>query len=339
MNCEYCFYRSASAQRKNNIMKKETVDLLIQKIKEHQPLSLNILFQGGEPSLSGLEFFEYFVSKVKENIFAPVSYGFQTNGLLIDDDFAKFFKENDFLVGISLDGNQNTNDRYRFDINKNSVFSRVLNAINTLKKYEVDFNILSVIDDENAKDIESTYSFFKSHGFDFLQFIPCVNEEGSIALSCENYEAFLKDIFDLWYEDYKKGKYISIRHIDNYLNIIFGNPPENCAMVGVCSRYYVVEANGDLYPCDFFCREEYKIGSLSDIKPFEINEKQKEFINKSFLIHENCKGCKYYLLCRGGCRKDRSADLKSNKYCSAYKGFFDYSIDRMIIIAEEIRND
>ncbi len=337
MNCKYCFYKSASEKRENSIMTKGTVDELIRKIKAYQPSALSVMFQGGEPTLAGLDYFEYFVESVKENIKSPVHFALQTNGSLIDESFARFFKRNDFLIGISLDGSRKTNDRYRLNKKGEGVTPQILSACNLLKEYGVDFNILSVIDDENAKDIESTWQYFKKHGFGYLQFIPYVDEGRGISLNERAYADFLKKSFDLWQEEWDKGNYISVRHIDNYINILLGNPPESCAMCGVCGSYFVVEANGDLFPCDFYCKEEYKTGSIFDKAPFEINAKQKAFIEKSHIIHESCSSCKYYALCRGGCRRDRTDGYTKNKYCKAYKEFFDYASDRMVNTARGLK--
>ncbi len=338
MNCRYCFYKSACEGRENKIMTKRTVDELIQKIKAFSPSSLSVMFQGGEPTLAGLDFFEYFVRAVKKNVSAPVSFALQTNGLLIDDGYAKFFKSNDFLIGVSLDGGRGTNNRYRLDKNGKSVFAEVLSAISILKKHGVEFNILSVIDDKNASDIESSWNYFKKHDFSYLQFIPYVDEGNDISLSVGAYGVFLKRVYELWLGEFQKGNYISVRHIDNYINILMGNPPENCAMCGVCSSYFTVEANGDLYPCDFYCKEEYRLGNVYDENPFEINEKHRKFIEESYIIHKKCNSCKYYALCRGGCRRDRYNGFTENKYCESYKQFFDYAADSMALIARGLNN-
>ena len=251
----------------------------------------------------------------------------------------EFFKENNFLIGVSLDGSQKTNDRYRLGKNGESVYKKVLDSISILKKHDVDFNILCVIDNENAKDTESTYKFFKEQEFYFLQFIPYVDEANGIALSAESYEYFLKKCFDLWYDDFTAGNYISIRHIDNYIGIILGNPPENCAMCGVCGSYFVLEANGDLYPCDFYCKEEYRLGNIADNTPFTASVKQKSFTEESHKIHSFCRSCEYYMLCRGGCKRDRYDGYTKNRYCKAYKVFFDYAAERMMLLARSLGNE
>ncbi len=339
MNCGYCFYRTASEGRENRIMSKETVDILLKKVSDYGPAGLTVIFQGGEPTLAGLQFFEYFTEQAKKRIKADIFFSIQTNGTLIDNKFADFFARNDYLVGISLDGNRKTNDRYRVDKHGESVLPATLSAINALKKRNVMFNILSVTDNENAADIDSTYAYFKKHGFYDLQFIPYVDEYDGISLSPEAYEAFLKRIFDLWYEDFDPDDFIQIRHIDNYLDIIAGFPPENCAMCGTCGHYYVIEANGDIFPCDFYCKEEFKIGHITDEKPFEINEKHKKFIEESILIRPQCAECKYQYLCRGGCKRDRINGFTENKYCKAYYNFFEYSIDRLKNAVKELSDD
>lgn len=333
MNCGYCFYRAASETRENRVMTEDTADMLIQRIKEYRPSALSVMFQGGEPTLAGRGFFRSFTEKLERSVPVPVSYALQTNGLLIDDGFARFFGEHGFLIGISLDGDEKTNGRFRLDRNGAGVFTRVLNAAATLEKHNVEYNILSVIDDENAKDTERTYAFFKKHGFRFLQFIPCIDEGGGVSLSEDGYAYFLKRSFDLWYDDFIRGEYISIRHIDNYVGVLMGNPPENCAMCGVCGSYYVVEADGSLYPCDFYCRDEYRLGSVFDDAPFAPNGKQKDFIRQSHMIHGLCRDCEYYVLCRGGCRRDRTDGFTKNRYCRAYREFFDHAADRMAQIA------
>lgn len=339
MRCGYCFYRTAAEERENRVMTFGTVDVLLQKIKEHAPVSLSVVFQGGEPTLAGPAFFRYFVSQAKGTLNMPVSYALQTNGLLLDNAFAAFLKENGFLVGLSLDGNRATNDRYRVTGQGKSTFDAALRAAKTLRVHGAKFNILSVIDDRNAGDLARTWAFFKEQDFRFLQFIPYVDDVSGVALSPENYARFLKECFNLWYTDYTAGRYVSVRHIDNYLGILLGYPPESCAMRGVCGNYFVIEADGSLYPCDFYCKPAYRLGSVFDDAPFAPSEKQKAFIRQSEVIRNRCKHCKYGFLCRGGCRRDRNSEGTENRYCQAYQAFFNDAIDRMESIAQTLRNN
>ena len=336
MDCRYCFYKAASSARENRVMAGGIVDALIRGVEAFRPSSLSVVFQGGEPTLAGQDFFKSFGQRLNERISVPITYAIQTNGLLIDDDFARFFKKNRFLVGVSLDGDKTTNDRYRRDQTGGSVFSRVLAAVRLLDKHGVDYNILSVIDHENAKDVAGTYSFFKCSGFRYLQFIPCVDEGRGVTLPPADYALFLNRLFDLWWADYGNGEYISIRQFDNYITMLMGEPPENCAMCGVCGSYRVVEADGSVYPCDFYCKADDRLGSVFDENPFEMSPKQRDFIEQSFLIHESCSGCEYHYLCRGGCRRDRGEDLKENVYCPAYQAFFDHALERMEQIADQL---
>ena len=339
LRCAYCFYRAQREDAENRLMTAETLRALLDKIAAYAPAAVSVLFQGGEPTLAGLGFFRQFVAAAQTMLAAPVSYAIQTNGLLIDDAFASFFAEHDFLVGLSLDGDERTHDRSRRDDAGTGSYSRVLQAVETLRRHGVQFNILSVVNDENAADLHTTWESFRKMDFRFLQFIPCVGAGTGADLSAEAYARFLKESFDLWYADYTAGRYVSVRHIDNYIGILLGRPPENCAMRGVCGSYFVVEANGDLYPCDFYCTAAYKLGHISDPAPFAPSPRQQAFLRRSLAIHEKCRPCRYYLLCRGGCRRDRTADLLHNRYCEAYRAFFDYAAERMAEVAKSLSED
>ena len=191
-----------------------------------------------------------------------------------------------------------------------------------------------MIDDRSAGEIDANWRFFREKGFRYLQFIPCLDEGTGIGLSAEGYEGFLKRSFDLWYRDLCDGEYVSVRQIDNYVGILLGRPPESCANSGRCGGYWVVEANGDLYPCDFYCRETWRVGSVFTENAFDNTQALRAFTEPSLSIHEHCRGCRYYILCRGGCRRDRTEDGTRNRYCAAYSAFFDYAADRLVRAAE-----
>lgn len=339
--CSYCFYRHVAAGRETEqgVMTDETADALLERVFSLRPYALSVAFQGGEPTLAGTDWYRRFLrclsEKNKANI--PVALSIQTNGLLLDKSWAQLFSENNFLVGLSLDGNRAVNDRFRKNKEGNSVFERTLSAAGLLAEQGVEFNILSVLTDESAYAVEDTYLFFKQRGFRYLQFIPFVDEGTGHTLKPEAYAFFLKRSFDLWYEDYLKGEFLSIRHIDNYLRILLGAEPENCAMCGVCGRYYVIESEGSVYPCDFYCRKEFRLGSVFDPSPFGENEKHRAFLESSRRIHAYCRDCRYAGLCRGGCRRDRVDSLTKNPYCDAYRAFFDYALERMLAVARQIK--
>jgi uncharacterized protein len=245
-------------------------------------------------------------------------------------------------VGVSLDGQKNENDQARINKNGNSSFDEVIKGINILKKEKVLFNILSVVTSANYQNISSTYSFFKSQGLDYIQFIPClffINKDNPLTLLPSQWLTFQKELFNLWYEDFNKGIYISIRHFDNYVNLLNHHPADGCAFNGTCGQYVVCESNGDLYPCDFYCLDSYKLGNIQNDKLTEVfnNIIYKNFTNESLLISNNCNGCLYKSLCRGGCKKDRENDYLTNRFCSSTKEFFDYSFTRIKIIADKAK--
>lgn len=339
LRCRYCFYRETArtGPQPMRLMTRETACMLIEKIFESDPASVSVVFQGGEPTLAGLPFFTFFTAEAarRNRRRIPVRYGIQTNGVSLNDDWAAFFRRRGFLVGLSLDGDRELNDLYRRSAAGESVFADVLRAAGTLRRGGAPFNILSVVTDETAGQAERIYTFFKNEGFRFLQFIPLTDAGCGVTLSAERYALFLKTLFDLWYRDLENGIYISIRQFDNYVNMLRGRPPENCGMRGECGRYFVVEADGEIYPCDFYCTREYRLGSVFDETPFEPGETQRRFIMESRRIRESCAGCGYENLCRGGCRRDRTEDLTKNRYCEAYRAFFDYAGERLEKLSRE----
>ncbi len=338
--CSYCFYKQITADRddEKNVMSDETVRVLLDRVFAVRPSALSIAFQGGEPTLAGLDWYDRFLTQLAEKNTrgAPVFLSLQTNGMQIDDRWAALFKTYGFLVGLSLDGDRTTNDRFRMDRAGNSVYARILAAAEILSKHDVPFNVLSVLTDESAYEIERTYAAFRQEGFRFLQFIPFVDEGTGQSLGNDAYAFFLKRIFSLWYRDFQAGNYISIRHIDNYIRILLGDLPENCAMCGVCGRYYTVDADGSLYPCDFYCRDSDRLGSVFDSSAFTGSEKHRTFLEASHQIHAFCASCSYAFLCRGGCRRDRTDALTKNRYCEAYRAFFEDAFEQMQHVARQI---
>lgn len=331
LSCEYCFYRDVSEHREHmgfGVMSKDTARVLIEKaLKYADGEGVAFAFQGGEPTLAGLEYFEYFTQTVSElNIKkSPVYYSMQTNGTVLDEKWADFLRENNFLVGLSLDGDVEAN-KFRKKPGGDSSFYTVLDAARLLEKHKVEFNILTVLTGYCAENIERIYSFFRFQRFGYLQFIPCLRPFGStekseLYMTADQYADFLIKLFNLYVKDYVRHQYVSIRQFDNWVRLYLGQPTEQCGIRGHCSHQFVSEANGNIYPCDFYCTDEYLLGNItdSDFTEMEHSEIAVNFIKESLTMPERCKECKLYPICRGGgCKRTQ----QSEDYCKAYKKFF-----------------
>ncbi|MDE5990037.1 MAG: SPASM domain-containing protein [Clostridia bacterium] len=331
MRCKYCFYHSLAESRESfsyGIMTQSTAENLIIKALDFcDGGSIYFAFQGGEPLFAGKEFFINFVSMVdKHNTKGcKIYYNLQTNGTLIDQEWADFFAENKFLLGLSLDGDQDAN-RFRLDRDLNYTFPTVKASMDLLKERGVDFNVLIVSTGYTADHIESVYKYFKSQDIKFLQFIPCLRpfgdkSESDLYMTVSQYSSFLIKLFNLYVKDYVKGEYVSIRQFDNYVRLFWGEHAEQCGMNGFCSRQFVIESNGNVYPCDFYCLDEWLLGNVNsnDFTQLASAQKADEFTRGSFSISSKCKACPYVRLCRGGgCKRSK----EDRDYCQAYQQFF-----------------
>lgn len=331
LQCRYCFYRDVAQSRTKasfGIMTAQTCENLIRKSLEFGGGgSICFTFQGGEPLLAGKEFYKQFLSLAEKynTNGSEIIYCLQTNGTLIDAQWADFFAENNFLIGLSLDGDKDANC-FRFDNDSKSTFDKVIEAAELLKGRKVEFNVLCVATGYTANNIEDIYSYFKGLNLKYLQFVPCLRpfgdkSESQLFMSAEQYASFLIKLFKLYADDWAKGNYISIRGFDNYVNLFLGANAEQCGMNGFCSRQFVVEGNGNVYPCDFYCLDEWLLGNINadDFESIASSPRAYEFLRSSVNKLSKCQECQYYYLCRGGgCKRAR----ESQDYCEAYKKFF-----------------
>lgn len=307
-------------------------------------------FQGGEPMLAGLDFYRAFVEFEKQyNLKGiPAVNTIQTNGTLVDARWAEFFAQNQFLVGLSIDGGKDVHNKLRPDAQGGDTHNRCLKAAAMLTKAGVEFNILTVITKDLALHPDTSYQFYKKNGFRYLQLIPCLDGLGEphganpYSLDALLYGQFLCRFFDLWYADFISGDYYSVRMFDNYVRMIMGEQPENCGMLGHCNPYPVIEADGSVYPCDFYVVDEYLLGNIQQ-DSFEhmlSSDTAMRFAQPSIQVNEACRGCQYGFLCRGGCRRDREPmagdALSLNNYCEGYKLFFGHALPRMADIARKM---
>lgn len=331
MRCRYCFYNDVASSREDysfGVMKTDTAKNIIEKaLRFADGESVYFAFQGGEPLIAGLDYFKFFIKTVKElnakN--STVYYAVQTNGTLIDDPFCKLFRENRFLVGLSLDGDFKNNS-FRTDEKRVNAHRKIVAAARKLEKFKVDFNILTVLTGRCADNIEEIYAYFKKEGFRYLQFIPCLRpfgdkSESELYMTPKQYENYLIKLFRLYVEDYMKNDYVSVRYFDNIVRMALSQKPEQCGISGHCSHQFVVEGNGNVYPCDFYCTDEWLLGNISsdDFSSMAKSEKAVEFIRESLIVPEKCKTCRIYSMCRaGGCKRNR----EDRDYCTAYKAFY-----------------
>jgi uncharacterized protein len=338
LRCRYCFYHSLAENRAEPscaIMSRGMASLLVGRALD-VAMHVNFAFQGGEPTLAGLEFYQFFVDEVKRqnSANAQISYSMQTNGACLTEEFAGFLRVNGFLVGLSLDGPKDINDAMRVDAGGQGAFRRVMDAAALLQNSAIPFNILSVVTAQSARHIEKIYRFFRQCGFQYLQFIPCLDPldrepfSQKYSLTPEAYARFLIRLFELWAADVEAGRGVSIRFFDNLLQVAAGYPPEQCGMQGKCAGQLVVESDGSLYPCDFYCTDSWRIGNIRDMTFTETyaSPVMQRFIETSVYDDAECRACGYRALCRGGCRRDRDASsfgqAGDNQYCVALKEFY-----------------
>lgn len=351
MRCKYCFYADVAENREvfsYGMMAEETLETIVKRSLQYAHRECTFAFQGGEPTLRGLDFYRKLIEYV--NIYnknsLTIHYAIQTNGMVIDDEWAEFLAKNKFLTGISLDGIQETHDYNRLSSNGSDTYKTVLHAIQLLKKHNAEFNILTVVNAQTAKRIGKIYGFYKRNNFNYQQYIPCLDPIGeerglhSYSLTPDQYEQFLKTRFDLWYNDVIRGEFTYDRYFENLTGMLLGYAPESCGMIGHCTNQVVIESDGSVYPCDFYVMDQYKIGNLltDDFDTINRNRENLGFIQESMKTEEDCRLCKWLQLCRGGCRRDRDpmidGKLVKNYFCKAYKGFFEYSYKRLQELAE-----
>ena len=212
-------------------------------------------------------------------------------------------------------------------------------------KYKVQYNILTVVHKETAEHIKEIYKAYKKRGWKYLQFITCLDPLGEergqqkYSLKPEAYGKFLADLFDMWYEDFQRDEQPFIRQFENYVMIRLRKHPESCEQRGICGYQNVVEADGSVYPCDFYVLDDYCLGNFNNTSLKAIYDKRDEinFIQRSFNHPQECKDCQWFFLCRGGCYRSRidsgEDNTAINYFCQGYKYFFEHCNDRISEIA------
>ena len=347
MRCRYCFYADELDNREIRSYGKMSVDTMhtiVEKAMEYGDYECTIAFQGGEPTLAGLDFYRDLVAYVTAHENPKklkIHYALQTNGYLINEEWAAFLGENHFLVGVSLDGLKEIHDRYRLDAAGKGTYQRVISAIRLLEKHQVEYNILTEVTAATARNGQKIYNYFKKNHFGYQQYIECLDPIGEepgqheYSLTPEKYGEFLKSMFDAWYLDMRSGTYVYNRYFENLMMIMAGQQPESCNMRGVCGKQWVFEADGSVYPCDFYALDQWRLGNIQENSFEEMDEKRDGlgFIQWSMRQQEDCQKCRWFGLCRNGCRRNRepvtAEHTNRNYFCKSYQMFFEYAYPRL----------
>ena len=330
--CTYCFYsRKSSLYPRSTVMPKGVLEAMTRQFLEMTTSEASFNWQGGEPSLAGLEFFEEAVRLQKRYARGQrVANSFQTNGTLLDEDWAKFFKRRNFLVGISLDGPKSFHDFYRRSKSGAPTFDRVLDSINLLRSKRVQFNVLCVVNDKNVGHPDELYDFFVNNGIRFLQFVPCLEWDESkgrpypFSVDPKSYGKFLCRLFDRWKEDFPN---VYIRLFNSVLSMRLGGQTGLCMLAPRCGSYVVIENNGDVYPCDFFVEPGLRLGNLMKVHLRQIVESSAfiKFAEAKGRLPRECLECEWLDLCFGGCQYHRRGHTGRTYFCESYKMFFSHS--------------
>ena len=354
LRCGYCFYDDVSEQRQLKSMGRMTEETALRLIAAGYEAgdadgTMQILFQGGEPTLAGLDFFRFFVEAAERRRPPGVRLGWsiQTNGMLLTEEWAALLRDHGFLVGLSLDGTRGLHDRYRTDPQGKGTWHRALRALELLNRAEVETNLLCVVTGPAARSPQKLYSSLRKLGDYPLQFIPCLDPlqaaRGTLpySLTPRDYGRFLCLLFDCWYRDWEAGACVSVRSFDDCLRLLLGLPPGSCAAAGRCGNYLVVEGDGSLYPCDFFVLDEWRLGNIRDtaVEAALASPAGLAFQRRGESRPQPCGTCPYAAVCRGGCPRDWafSGAGPEHYYCEALRAFFSHALPRLQRVAQQLR--
>jgi len=353
LDCAYCYYKTKSKELYGSASGiKMSVALLedvtVQYLRT-MPQTCAFNWQGGEPLIAGLDFFRTAIKLQKKHAYPNqlIANNIQTNGTLLTEEWCRFFKENNFLVGISIDGPETSHNRFRRDREGKGTYSSAWTGLELLRKHDVEFNVLVTLNSENTSKGKKTYRFLVNRGVRYIQFIPVMerNPDGSIAdFSCapRELEKFLVDVYSCW-KEHDVGK-VSVRYIDDLLHYLLYRRPAICCNSRKCANAFVLEWNGDLFACDHFVFKEWLIGN---IKREPLEELLKSPVVEKFArlktdLPEECRKCNYLQYCNGGCPKHHvpigTNAARVNYFCRAYKTFFSRALEELKHLAGGARS-
>jgi len=332
-------------------MTDEVLENFVRKYIAAQPegtREINFTWQGGEPTLMGIDFFQKAV-EFQQKYARPnmaITNSFQTNGTLLNDDWGRFFNEVNFLVGLSVDGPEELHNKFRPDKKGAGSFKAVMHGLEVLKRHSVRFNTLTCVQSHNGDFAEGIYLFLKKIGSRFLQFIPIVEQDnaGKVtpqSVRPEQYGRFLSRIFDCWLHYGDVGE-VFIQNFEVTLNLWMGYPSPVCVHAETCGLAAAIEHDGSIYSCDHFVTRENQIGSVIGDSIVEImeSEHQRTFgRDKKDKLPNFCRNCQFLKVCNGGCPKDRfrltpDGEEGLNYLCEGYKIYYDHTVPVFELMAD-----
>lgn len=352
IDCRYCFYKDRAPEFGSG-KQRMSIEVLTRLVKDYMKLNFPVVgfaWQGGEPTLMGIDFFQEAVELQKNygSTGQQVSNTLQTNGILLDDKWCTFFHENKFLLGISIDGPKEFHDQYRLDHSASGTFDRVIKGIQNCKKHQVEFSALVLLNNKNIEHPQTLFNFLIENELTYLQFIPCVetdpatNEIADFSITPKQYGDFLCTLFDLWYE-YGPEK-MNIREFDSLITYYVMGKHTICAYSKQCAGFVVIEHSGDAFCCEFFVEPKWRLGNIMEtpLDKLAASSIKRSFARNKQNLCNKCLLCSHLDICRGGCMKDRNRlttdNTGQNYFCESYKQFFDHTVPRFIQLAAAIEN-
>ncbi len=330
-------------------MSEEVLEKLVHDYMQLCFAVVGFAWQGGEPTLMGVDFFARAVELQKEygKPGQQISNTLQTNGVLLDDNWCRFFHDNKFLLGISVDGPRGFHDSYRLDRAGSGTFDRVMQGIEKCKQHRVEFSALVLLSRRNVGHPDELFDFFVENGMTYLQFIPCVETDSAtgdiadFAITPQQYGDFLCSLFDLWYA-YGPEK-VNIREFDSLVTYYVMGKHTICTYSKQCAGFVVIEHTGDAFCCEFFVEPKWHLGNILEtpLKELAGSRIKRAFARDKEKLSHTCLVCSYLDICRGGCVKDRvrlGGDVsRESHFCRSYKQFFDHAVPKFRQIAAAIK--
>ncbi len=353
LRCKYCFYLGKCDLYPENTRHRMSDAVLRKIISSFLATDQNVYsfgWQGGEPTLMGLDFFkkvtEYQMEYGRTGV--TVANGLQTNATLLDDEWAEHLFKYKFLVGVSVDGPAEIHDRFRVTNDGRGSHVDVMNGISVLRRNNVEFNILTLVSQSNVNKPRDIFRYLCDMGVKFHQYIECVefDQNGKLlpfAINGEEWGDFLCAIYDEWMQN--DPRKVSVRLFDNILAKMVDNAETTCTIGTDCRHYLVVEHNGDIYPCDFFVEPELKLGNIMENTWDEMRSSKlyEQFGKRKSQCNEQCGKCEYLQFCAGCCpknRETRGADpSRLSLLCSGWKKFYKHALPGLSELADDIRRD